>query len=84
MYKLVKWAFEMGVKYERRRVRMLIKGHQKDKPEPHPNRADNDAKETYLRQMDVWQGVNDTLHQLIMPQLQGFEERPIYRSDLDE
>ena len=84
MYKSLKFIYELGIRHERRRIKMLIAQHMRNKPEM-PSGKDYDlhdiSRGEYDRQMNVWLGVRDEMDKLVHPQYR-IEERQV--SLLDE
>lgn len=71
MYKLAKWAYELGIKHERRRVKLLIREHQNKRPQESDFPEDD---KWYKQSLVVWEEVNATLNDITNPTIKRVYE----------
>lgn len=87
MYKLAKWIYQLGVRHERRRIKLLIAQHRNDKPErPYDTEKKSDSdweNERYEKSLAVWYEVGAELKKLIEPNIVDYEQAPVYKSPIE-
>jgi hypothetical protein len=70
MYKLFKWIYNLGVKHERRRIKLLIAEHRQKKPELRDYTFGDDKanRDKFERDLVVWHSTTYELDKLISPE----------------
>jgi len=69
MIKILKWIYGLGIKAERRRIKLLVAEYRQKKPEP-SEYAMNDNREMikeYERSLQLWYGVSNELEKITNP-----------------
>lgn len=66
MIKLAKWAYKMGVRAERQRIKLLIAEFRHDKPE-RPSDKNSTQLDNYNKRMSVYWETNYALNRLTDP-----------------
>jgi hypothetical protein len=90
MLKTFKWIYNLGVKQERNRIKLLIKDYQDTKPNESDFKYQNKYDNNDLRQanfetdLSIWYGVTSKLNRLIEPSVPVEKTYTEYQSPLEE
>lgn len=83
MLKLFEWIYKLGIRHERRRVRLLITEYQNHARPFAPFDDSKVAQRQYENDMRLFQAVDTTINQLIYPS-HVVEQRQVSPLDMEE
>lgn len=75
MYKLFKWIYGLGVKHERRRIKLLVAKRREEKPERPPGQMP-ELLDSWEHDVAIWNATQHELNKLFDP----FLGREVYRT----